>query len=366
MSGGRARAVVVLLVAATAAVAGAFVPVPPSAAVTGARVMSAVLGVTTVTARGLVPADVPVNVHIVDGVPGARYQAHLNDVRGGRLSLSLTLRRTLGDDTDGEWTGTFRIPAVAAYRFVLDGVSTTQSGDTWDWLPVPAPQPQVLVVGTHVPRLVVDQAPDPVRVDAPVTIRGRLVDTQTGLGMAGVSVRHVVGCDLGLCPDTSVRTDARGWFTVPFRLVRVHGVLVPPQRMRHSFWVLSPWHPVLDRVVVAEEFLAVRVRVSLTAAASRPMVRSGSPVTVVGRVVGSPFGTIRGVDFPTPRCVLVLERLAGASAWRGVGRAVMRSSHRYTVIDPSVARGRHTYRVRAITCGPQQRAVSPRFVVTGA
>lgn len=359
-----ARAVIVVLAVVAATVVAAPGLAPPAAA-TGVSVASAALGAPRVTARGLVPADIPVTVHLVGGVAGTTYAAVLEDVGGSGRALAVTLDLTSGAAGDGQWAGRFRVAADEAGRFALVTV-TAMAGDSVDYLPVPEPRPEVVVVGSHVPRLTVTQRPDPVRVEAPVTIVGRLVDTATGRGFPGVPVRHMVSCDPGLCPATSVRTDARGWFTVPFRLVRVRGVLVPPQRMMHSFAVRAGTQSDGAWVYAVMTTSLVRVGVSVTAAPARPVVRAGSPVTVAGRVVGSAFGAIRGVDFPSPRCRLVLERLRGASSWRAVASAVMRSTHRYTLVDPSAARGRHAYRVRALTCGPQQRAVSPRFVVAAA
>ena len=304
------------------------------------------------------------SVRIAGGLPGLSYVAYLDDARGGRLQLTLRLRLTSGTVADGIWSGTFRVPSISPGRYVLRWV-TWSGGGTSGEAEVPPPVPTVVVIGTHAPRLRVTQRPDPVRGNAPVTMVGRLVDSATGRGFAGVTVRYGASCDPDPCPVRRVRTDRQGWFTVPYRLVPVLGVPVPPQRLLHWFDVVSAPQSDGRAVSIGGAHLSIRVRVTVRAVPSSARVRAGAPITVTGRVNGSPFVPTPGVWFPIPRCTLVLQRLNGASTWRSVGSAVMRASHRFTLVDPAAARGRHAYRVRAPACQQQLRAVSPRFVVTG-
>jgi hypothetical protein len=92
----------------------------------------------------------------------------------------------------------------------------------------------------------------------------------------------------------------------------------------------------------------------VAATPSKTSARVGTIVPVNGSVAGAPF-----------RCPVALQRLYGATQWRGVALGSVRASGRYTVSAQPAYVGNIRYRVSFPTCGRFQAGLSAPFTIRG-
>ncbi len=87
---------------------------------------------------------------------------------------------------------------------------------------------------------------------------------------------------------------------------------------------------------------------------SKTSAKVGTIVPVNGTVRGSPHN-----------CKLELQRLRGASQWRGVSQTKVLQNGRYTVLAQPPAVGNNVYRVSFPACYQFRAGVSKSFVIRG-
>jgi hypothetical protein len=87
---------------------------------------------------------------------------------------------------------------------------------------------------------------------------------------------------------------------------------------------------------------------------SKTSAKVGTIVPVNGSVAGAPS-----------RCPVFLQRLRGATQWRGASQDVVRQSGRFTVLAQPPNAGNNVYRVYFPACYNYQTGVSKSFVIRG-
>jgi hypothetical protein len=165
---------------------------PAGAAVDDFTVVSTTYSVSSVTVSGLDTKPVTVTVHITDSVPLSTQDFFLwfDFASVGTTGSFVPFAGAVfvsGTGSDGVWAATALIPSTANGTWAL--------GVIWEGPPQFVPSavehnvtgaPSFTVIGTHQPRLTAATVPALVPPGrSPFTIKGRVVDSTTGLGMAG-------------------------------------------------------------------------------------------------------------------------------------------------------------------------------------
>jgi hypothetical protein len=86
--------------------------------------------------------------------------------------------------------------------------------------------------------------------------------------------------------------------------------------------------------------------------------KTSAPVGAIVPVTGNVLGA-------TAPCPVLLQRLYGASQWRGVSTGVVRTSGRFTVSAQPAYKGLIPYRVYFAACGRFQLGISKTFSIRG-
>ena len=212
-------------------------------------------------------------------------------VRAGMAPTSAMapLRLVSGTATDGQWAATFEVPSAWSGAWEVTRVFACAApvgaaeGARIDVDPRTIRQSATLTVtGSHVPVLSVGFRPNPVPWNVlSYTQTGRLLDSATGVGFAGVTLYGCYfACYIG--PDdgaTSVVTDANGFYAVA----------LSKDGLRHPLSLLSST-PTNTPSPTAQVTTALTADVipleqpSITAHASVSRVRRGSMIAVSGTV----------------------------------------------------------------------------------
>ncbi|MDQ1725050.1 MAG: hypothetical protein QOG52_2078 [Frankiaceae bacterium] len=252
------------------------------------------------------------------------------------------LRLVGGTATDGDWAAAVAVPSTWTGTWEISRVFVCASD------PVTAVSLSYLdvdprttgmtaafsVAGSHVPRLSLGYSVLP-RYNAPAFVaQGRLVDSATGLGLAGIDLW---GCRNEGCPDASyfgqytgihLVTDAFGyykWRTVEGDITELH------------LW--SPDQPASTGYGTERVSVALRLRVdppvvaAITATPAAGVAKAGTTLTVNGQLRGPCCGQ---------RKLVKVQMMSGAQ-WRTVATALTRANGRWTA-SIRVLRGSATYR----------------------
>ncbi len=106
------------------------------------------------------------------------------------------------------------------------------------------------------------------------------------------------------------------------------------------------------------EVANVRLFVARPGVVSAVPSKTSAPVGAIVPVTGNVLGA------PAP-CPVLLQRLYGASQWRGVSTGVVRTSGRFTVTAQPAYKGLIPYRVYFAACGRYQLGISKVFYIRG-
>jgi hypothetical protein len=338
--------------AAAVAVIGSVLVAGPAAQAAEPKltVTSVTLGRSTVVVSGLNTVAVPVRVkggydstdpqHAYTSL--VVYLSRTSGTHQLTTMIATPLERVAGTVQNGEWLGTLNVPSTANGTFK---VVTVQVGPYKVDPPRPAPVafdgPTLTVAGSHLPRLTALVIPRVVPFGSGFTVRAAVTDSATGKPY-GTKVL-VAFASAGWCRyDTfEVRTDTAGiaQTSYPGGLADVPNCI----RLRNGEF---------DKLSLT--LLVARPGI-LTATPAVASARVGTVVDVNGSVLGKPVA-----------CPVALQRLYGATRWRGVSQGAVRASGRFTVKAQPPYVGNVTYRAYLPTCGRYQAGYSRTFVIRGS
>jgi hypothetical protein len=334
----------------------------PTAAASGPTFDSISWTHSALTISGVAMVKQTGSVHVTDPsatAGGNCYWYFVLTETGGSGSVNRYVtgaKLTSGTVNDGTWTMAFYLSSTADGTWQLTGAQTCS----------PTPQdydvaggPAFTVAGHHQPRVTWAVAPTPVPVTRPTwSVKGRVYDADTGAGMANVTVGQAqvdTGClyqqqgeGSGAQLTLRTTTNASGYYALPTRNgtggLQCLGLVGVPDHNPDGLSVF-PWF---------RQF-AVPYLPSVSAAPAASTVRAGTLDAVNGHVVGGRSG-----------CAIDLQRLRGATAWRTVSTAKLRTSLRFTLIAEPPSAGRFVYRAYYPRCTDvrQYAASSARFVIT--
>ncbi|TDW24129.1 hypothetical protein [Kribbella kalugense] len=338
-----------LVFAAVMAPAASAVPERASSADPRLTVTSVTLGRTAVAVSGLNTVAVPVTV--AGGYPNTvSDDVFLNvflDRTGGTGQLTYMaaalLTRDSGTLEKGIWKGFLYVPSTANGTFKVTGVlqgSVIDGSDGSMTTQTPFDGPAITVTGSHLPRIGVSIIPKVVPFGSAYKARVAITDAATGKPY-GSRINVQITWD-NLCVEHDgdrylTNTGGIAERTYPAaagdagNCVRLRGRAFDTAGLG---WVVS--------------------RPGIVAATpSRTTAPVGTVVPVNGTVVG-----VAAHD-----CPVVLQRLSGATAWRGVSQAAVRRSGRFTVLAQPPYVGNVIYRVSLPKCGRFQAGLSKNFVI---
>jgi len=306
------------------------------------------LSTTTVAASGLKLTPVGVTVKggykttdpRDDGLVLNVYLKRTGGTGQARSLWSTNLKRTAGTVQDGTWTGPLEVPSTANGTFKVVGVTVGPFGPSGSGMeddPTAFDGESLTVIGTHQPKFTSSSTPNPVPVNTKYKLSWRLTDSLTGRPFAGTKV--VVANDNG-CAEG-------GWNTMVTDSNGTVSTTVVPNSGINCVYIPTATH---DLVYGNEEtsFLA-----GVSAAPSKTSAKVGTLVPVNGTVTGA------------PPCKVNLQRLYGASQWRTVGTANIRTSGRFTLTAQPAYKGKIPYRVLMSPCLRFVAASSKPFTITG-
>jgi len=358
-------ALLALVLVASAAVAG-----PAAAEQTPTTTLVDVqLSRSAVQVSGLGAVKVVVSVHLKDpqGVEDS-FNSHiphpvplvsLERTSGGATAgaprwRSLDLDLTSGTAQDGIWTATAWVPSTFEGTWQVSYVIAGDGDDALGVDPRTVGITRTLTVSaTHQPELTAHVEPRVVvGAGGPVTVKGRVVDADTGAPVRGLllTIGTSAGEDCGAFGyggSAWTTTDSRGYYA--FRRTAKEGrfcvIAALPQRRRDL--------DVYRDTTVLFRTVAPKTQPVVSAVPDRTTVRAGRRVAIRGSVVAR---------INVEQMQVVLQRRVGRH-WRQVNTSRVRSSGRYTVHATPPTRGRHLYRV--VTSDPYLvTGVSPAVRIT--
>jgi hypothetical protein len=323
-----------------------FTPTTASAAEPPVTVGSVTLSRTAVTVSGVntVRVDVQVAAHVPAAETVATSLAVYLERQGPggpvRSLVAVNLVRTSGTGADGVWSDPVWVPSTANGPFKVTAVSEwfDDQGSQGMVTPTPYDGPALQVTGVHQPLISATTSPNPVPTGAAYSVTGRVLDSATGQPYAS-TVRVEVGVD-NQCVGpgaVAVRTNTSGYFA--HRLPAT------------AFGALNCALIRTTGVEVAGVGLFARRPGELSAMPTTASAPAGSTVRIEGRARNAAL------------CPVVLQRLRGATQWRGVGLARVRASGRLTLPTTLGAPGSYTYRVHLPVCNRMVGATTARFAI---
>lgn len=298
----------------------------------------------TVSGVNTVRVDVQVTAHVpLAATTETRLAVYLDrQGAGGSINdlVAKDLVRTAGTGADGVWSGPLWVPSTANGLFKVTAASLWYGDPGAQGMVVPTPYdgPALQVTGVHQPAITATTSPNPVPSGSAYSLVGRVLDSATGQPYAS-TVRVEIGVD-NTCIEggaAGIRTNTSGYFS---------------HRLPASaFGALNCAFILTNGVYVAAAPVFGRRPGELTAAATTSAARAGSTVRVEGRARNAAL------------CPVVLQRLQGATQWRGVSLARVRASGRLTLPATLGARGSYTYRVHLPACNRMVDATTGRFAI---
>ncbi|WP_350279876.1 hypothetical protein [Kribbella sp. HUAS MG21] len=313
------------------------------------KIDSVTLNKTAVAVSGLntVPVTVTVKGTYDTGTPtDSKTPVNVILERTGGTGQQRTLFSTnLPRLANGTWSGPLHVPSTANGTFKVTGVITGPffpgSGSMTD--PTPYAGPSLAVTGTHQPKITASVSPKTVPFGSGFTIKWAVTDAQTAKPY-GSRVRVVLGTD-NICAE---------YFGPGYtHLTDTNGIVTKAYSKTDADWVnclLLPGNP----ASVGGLGLVVMRPGIVSAAPSKASAPVGTIVPVNGSVMGAPSA-----------CKVHLQRLYGASQWRTVGTAGIRSSGRFTLSAQPAYKGLIPYRVYFPRCYNYQAGLSKVFYIRG-
>ncbi|MFG1819305.1 hypothetical protein ACGFIF_36470 [Kribbella sp. NPDC049174] len=343
-------AAVSLVFAAVTAPAASAVPEKVSSPDPNLTVTSVTLGRTAVAVSGLNTVAVPVTV--VGGYDtDESYPIYLNvflDRTGGtgpaRYMVAALLTLSSGTIQNGVWKGSLYVPSTANGTFKVSGVMQGQTIDGSDGSmtsPTPFAGPSITVTGVHLPKIGVSILPKVVPFGSAYKARVAIFDSATGKPY-GSRINVQITWD-NLC----VEHDGDRYLT-------------------NTSGIVERTYP----AAAGDALNCVRLRgrafdtAGLGWSVSRPGIVGATPSKTsapVGTIVPV-NGTVAGAP---SNCAVILQRLSGATVWRGVSQDVVRQSGRFTVLAQPPYVGNVIYRVYFPTCSRYQAGLTKPFTIRG-
>ncbi|MFI7060016.1 hypothetical protein ACIBL3_03455 [Kribbella sp. NPDC050124] len=241
------------------------------------------------------------------------------------------------------WSGTLNVPSTATGTFKVTGVMPRTfgvfSGDMTE--PTPFDGPTVTVAGYHLPKVTASVSPKVVPFGSPYSIRWAVTDSATGKPY-GTRLTVLLGVDAE-CAEVGgllLRTD-------------VNGIVTRSYKAADAEWVNCLRIPGKPFDISGLGLVVARPGI-VSAVPSKASAPVGTLVPVNGSVLGPPY-----------RCPVILQRLYGATQWRGVSSGNVRQSGRFTVTAQPAYRGLIPYRVYFPTCNRYQAGLSKVFYIRG-
>jgi hypothetical protein len=314
--------------------------------VTADRTTIAVSGLNTVPVRLTVAAKYDTTEPGDNDLVLLVYLKRISGTGPMQQLLSTDLPRTSGTVQNGVWSGPIHIPSTANGTYKVWGVSYGPYS-TWQFggmLPDPTPVdgPTLTITGTHQPRITAKVTPPVVPFGSGFRITWAITDKTTGKPY-GTRVRAMLGLD-NQCAEEA------GGINV---LTTTAGLIV------HDY--PASWADPLNCLRIKSNPLDIA---GLGLAVIRPGVVSAAP-SRAGATVGTIVPVNGNVLGPAGFCPVVLQRLYGASQWRGVSTATTRQSGRFTVSAQPAYRGLIPYRVYFPKCGRYLAGLSRVFYIRG-
>ncbi|NIK55382.1 hypothetical protein [Kribbella shirazensis] len=308
------------------------------------RTSVAVSGLNTypvnVTVKGGYDSDEPGDQDLVLNVILARTGG-----TGPRSSIvSAALKRTGGTLENGTWTGRLNVASTANGTFKVTGVMTGPYGAPGGGTPVdPTPYSgqTIRVKGSNLPRITASVNPRVVPWGKPYSITWAVTNTATGKPY-GTRIPIGLGVDTPCAEGGSpvYRTGTNGLITKSY-------TDADGEAMNCAHISTDPYYIVGQWLFVARPAI-------VSAVPSKTSVPVGTVVPVNGSVY-----------HVTSSCPVHLQRLYGASQWRTVSSAKVRSSGRFTVNAQPSYRGLIPYRVYFPTCFNVVAGFSKTFYIRG-
>lgn len=260
--------------------------------------------------------------------------------------FSTDLPRTSGTTQNGVWAGPVNVPSTANGTVQVIGVTTGPFASR-QFQPMPADPtpfngPPLVVTGLHQPKVTAKVTPPAVPFGSGFSVTWAVTDASTGKPY-GTRIRVFLGTDNQCVEDA-------GGFTV---LTSTGGLVTHayPASAADAVNCLQVKNP-------PGEIIGLGIGVArpgiVSAAPSATSAKVGAIVPVNGSVQGA----------PNP-CKVVLQRLYGATQWRGVSVGVVRASGRFTVNAQPAYKGLIPYRVYFPACFNFQAGLSRTFSIRG-
>jgi hypothetical protein len=262
-----------------------------------------------------------------------------------RYLFSTDLKRIKGTTQDGIWQGPLNVPSTANGTFKVTGVYAIPFGyvPPGPLDPTPYDGQTVTVTGYHLPKITASVIPKVVPFNSPYQIRWAVTDSATGKPY-GTRIQVLLGVDNECAEYVGgfiTKTDTNGIVTRSYQAA--WGEAVNCLRL-----------PGKPASINGLGLFVARPGV-VSATPSKTSAPVGSIVPVNGNVLGAPF-----------RCPVVLQRLYGATQWRGVSSGTVRASGRFTVNAQPAYKGLIPYRVYFAPCyNRYQAGVSKVFYIRG-
>jgi len=308
------------------------------------------LGRTSVAVSGLNTVAVPVTV--AGGYATTEsYPVYLNvflERTGGSgpetYMVAALLTLNSGTVQNGVWKGSLYVPSTANGTFRVSGVIQGQIIDGSDGsmtTPTPFTGPSIAVTGVHLPRIGVSIIPKIVPFGSAYTARVAITDSATGKPYGSRINVQITGDNLCVEYDGDrYLTNTSGIVDRPYPAAAANALNCVRLRGRAFDTAGLGWFVARPGIVGATPY--------------KTSAGVGTIVPVNGSVAGAPSN-----------CPVILQRLSGATAWRGVSQDVVRQSGRFTVLAQPPYAGNLIYRVYFPRCDRFQAGYSKSFVIRG-
>ncbi|MET7278675.1 hypothetical protein ABZS29_10640 [Kribbella sp. NPDC005582] len=287
---------------------------------------------------------VPVTITLKGSAKPSDYDTFYVEFTGGQRKLySMPLKLIKGTLDDGTWQGVVNVPSTAngtikATRVIAGGHPFGCGQCDFDY-PVPVAGPTLAVTGVHIPKITATFTPKAVQVGQSFTLKWTVTDSQTGKPY-GTRIRMNPTNEVACAEGTDTRTvlsDLSGSVTLK---LSDSGSL---------YCVRLPGNP----APIASAATYIPTLPAITAAPAKTSAAVGTIVPVNGTVAYA------------SGCTVNLQRLYGATAWRTVGTAKVRSSARFTLSAQPSYKGVIPYRVQFPACSGFVAGVSKTFTIRG-
>lgn len=261
-----------------------------------------------------------------------------------RYMFSTDLRLTAGTPRDGVWTGPLNVTATGNGTFKVTGVMIGPFGVVTGSMtdPTPFDGPSVTVSGYNLPKITASVSPRVVPFGSPYSIRWAVTNSATGKPY-GTRIAVQLGVD-NLCAE---------YPGGPLARTDTNGIVTKSYSAEDAEWVNCLQLPGKPFHIHGLGLVAARPGI-VSAVPSKTSAPVGTIVPVNGSVAGAPH-----------RCQVVLQRLYGASQWRGVSTGSVRQSGRFTVNAQPAYKGLIPYRVYFPACNRFQAGISRVFYIRG-